>query len=158
PIFFGADAWIRRESKRVGCGRGFLICSDTSARCPPSGRLSRADRALSLSIRARSRAGHSTIFANESSSQSGDAMSRRLRKRRRTKGSTAPQLLYWGFLGVCGAIVFTSLLFWYFSKDLPSVDTLKEYKPPQVTKILDVKRRLIGELYTERRTVVPLDQ
>jgi penicillin-binding protein 1A len=54
-----------------------------------------------------------------------------------------------GLLGVVG-------LFSYYSRDLPSVTALKRYDPPQVSRVLDRKGRVIAELFEERRTVVPM--
>ncbi len=48
--------------------------------------------------------------------------------------------------------------FWYFSRDLPSVQTLQNYRPPQTTRVLDRQGRLIGEIFRERRTVVPMER
>lgn len=47
-------------------------------------------------------------------------------------------------------------LFAYYGRDLPKVDSL-HYDPPQISRVLDRKGRLIAELFTERRTVVPMD-
>ncbi|MGB9807482.1 MAG: penicillin-binding protein 1A [Thermosulfidibacteraceae bacterium] len=42
--------------------------------------------------------------------------------------------------------------------DLPTVKELKKYTPPLVTEVYDVKGRLIGELYEERRFYVPIEK
>ncbi|MCS6799377.1 MAG: PBP1A family penicillin-binding protein [Myxococcota bacterium] len=49
-------------------------------------------------------------------------------------------------------------LFWYHGRDLPSVDRLRHYRPPQTTRVLDRHGRPIGEIFTERRTVVPMER
>jgi len=46
----------------------------------------------------------------------------------------------------------------YFSRDLPSVGTLRDYKPPQTTRVYDRNRKVIGEIFAERRTVIPMSQ
>ncbi len=46
----------------------------------------------------------------------------------------------------------------YFSKDLPSLDTIREYQPSLVTKIYGEDRQLVGQFFIERRVLVPLDQ
>ena len=46
----------------------------------------------------------------------------------------------------------------YFSRDLPSVSTLRDYKPPQTTRVYDRNRKVIGEIFAERRTVIPMSQ
>jgi len=40
--------------------------------------------------------------------------------------------------------------------NLPKIDTLENYTPPLVTRIYDIHGELVTELYTERRTVIPL--
>ncbi|HSN84244.1 MAG TPA: PBP1A family penicillin-binding protein [Polyangiales bacterium] len=46
----------------------------------------------------------------------------------------------------------------YFSRDLPSVSTLRDYRPPQTTRVYDRHRKVIGEIFTERRTVIPMSE
>ncbi len=46
---------------------------------------------------------------------------------------------------------------WYCARGLPSVETLGKYKPPTVTVVYDSKERLLGEIYDQRRYVVPLE-
>ncbi|MFI5305706.1 MAG: penicillin-binding protein 1A [Polyangiales bacterium] len=53
-------------------------------------------------------------------------------------------------LGVVG-------VFSYYSKDLPSVSALRRYDPPQVSRVVDRKGRVIAEIFDERRTVVPME-
>jgi penicillin-binding protein 1A len=43
----------------------------------------------------------------------------------------------------------------YFSSGLPDLESLADYHPPVVTRILDADGKVIGEIFTERRTVVP---
>jgi penicillin-binding protein 1A len=51
-----------------------------------------------------------------------------------------------------------TLAFYYYSRDLPSTGRLGErYAPPQMTRILARDGTLIGSIFSERRTVVPLD-
>ena len=47
---------------------------------------------------------------------------------------------------------------WYFSRGLPSVDVLSDYQPPQTTLVLDRHGDTIGEIFTERRTVIPMSK
>jgi penicillin-binding protein 1A len=49
-------------------------------------------------------------------------------------------------------------LFAYYSQGLPSVASLENYDPPQVSRVVDRKGRLIAEVFHERRTVVPLEK
>jgi penicillin-binding protein 1A len=48
-------------------------------------------------------------------------------------------------------------IFYAFSRDLPAIGPLLEgYDPPQTTRVLAADGTVIGELFDERRTVVPL--
>ena len=49
------------------------------------------------------------------------------------------------FVGVIG----------YYSRDLPSVEALRDYRPPIVTQIYASDGRLVGEVYEKQRYVVP---
>ncbi len=46
----------------------------------------------------------------------------------------------------------------YYSRDLPDVSRLREYRPAQVTRVVDRHGEVLGELFEERRTVVPLSR
>jgi penicillin-binding protein 1A len=68
-----------------------------------------------------------------------------------------------GFLWLClGAAVFGCaailLAYVYFSQDLPSVDSIKNYRPKTVTFFYSDDGRVIGEFYKEKRLVVPLSR
>ncbi len=54
-----------------------------------------------------------------------------------------------------GLLSFSGLL-WYYGADLPKTSELKHYNPPQVTRILARDGMVLGELFVERRTVVPI--
>jgi len=56
-----------------------------------------------------------------------------------------------GFLGLGG-------LFWYYGRDLPDVTQLRDYAPAQTTRVVDRDGELIGEVFTERRTVVEMER
>jgi penicillin-binding protein 1A len=58
---------------------------------------------------------------------------------------------------VLGLIVFFSVVA-YYSRDLPTIDSLKNYRPPQISRVVDRKGRPIAEWFTERRTVVPMSK
>lgn len=49
-------------------------------------------------------------------------------------------------------------LFSYYAQDLPSVQELRSYNPPQTTRVLDRNGVVIGTLFEERRTVVPMER
>jgi penicillin-binding protein 1A len=46
----------------------------------------------------------------------------------------------------------------YFSRDLPSVSLLRDYKPPQTTRVYDRNKKVIGQIFAERRTVIPMSK
>lgn len=43
-------------------------------------------------------------------------------------------------------------------RDLPSIDTLENYTPPLITKILDRRGETVSELFTERRVMTPISE
>ena len=49
-------------------------------------------------------------------------------------------------------------MFWYFSRQLPTIEALQHYRPPQISRIVDRRGNLIAESYSERRTVVTMDR
>ncbi|HEY3805363.1 MAG TPA: transglycosylase domain-containing protein [Kofleriaceae bacterium] len=70
-------------------------------------------------------------------------------------------LVKWGVIATVAAAALgcatIALVFWMYGRDpkLPNINRLEDYHPKQVTTILDANDRRIGELYTERRTLVP---
>jgi penicillin-binding protein 1A len=50
------------------------------------------------------------------------------------------------------------LLLEHYERDLPSTAELKNYDPPQVTRVLARDGSLLAELFVERRTLVPIDR
>jgi len=55
-------------------------------------------------------------------------------------------------------IVSGLLVYYYFSYDLPSIESLKNYKPPTVTRFYSDDGEVIGEFSYERREVISLDR
>lgn len=60
-------------------------------------------------------------------------------------------------LGMLAIIAFAGALA-YYGRDLPDVQRLRDYRPAQTTRVLDRNGQTIGEVFTERRTVIPSDQ
>jgi penicillin-binding protein 1A len=60
-------------------------------------------------------------------------------------------------LGFFGAVAFVVFLFTYYGSDskMPNISRLDEYRPKQVTRILDRNNVPIGEMGSEKRTVIP---
>lgn len=63
-------------------------------------------------------------------------------------------------LGVVGSIGTVVGVFWYYGRDLDALneEELRNYRPPQITRILARDGRLIGEIFTERRTFIEYEQ
>jgi penicillin-binding protein 1A len=74
------------------------------------------------------------------------------------------KLVKWGFFVglflVASAAATLAGMFWVYGSDpnLPRIADLKDYKPKQTTRILAADGKVVGELYVERRTYVPIDQ
>ena len=45
----------------------------------------------------------------------------------------------------------------YFAAGLPTTEALQNYEPPTVTEVYDHKGVIMGEIYEQRRYVLPLD-
>ena len=79
---------------------------------------------------------------------------------KRTKRRTGSVALLPKLIG--GALIIGALLvlggYAYFSRDLPSVTSLRDYTPPQTTRVYDRNKKVIGEIFAERRTVIPMSR
>lgn len=78
----------------------------------------------------------------------------------RTRRQTALRVL--GIVALVGAVAFLAGLAYLWPRcsgaDCPSVAALREYTPPQASRVFDGRNRLIAHLAPERRIVVPLDR
>ncbi len=54
--------------------------------------------------------------------------------------------------------VFGVASYFYFTHDLPSIETLRNYKPSAISKIFSEDGEVIGEFSYEKREVVSLDR
>jgi penicillin-binding protein 1A len=61
-------------------------------------------------------------------------------------------------LAACGIVGTTTLsvVIWYFSRDLPSIELLQNYQPSLVTTVYSDDRQPIGQFFIERRILTPL--
>jgi penicillin-binding protein 1A len=59
-------------------------------------------------------------------------------------------------VGVLGLTV-AGGAYWHYSQDLPTVEVLRAYQPPTVTVVTDTKGEILGEIFDQRRYVVPID-
>lgn len=68
------------------------------------------------------------------------------------------RLLILGAVGVVLAVAVGVGAYFYFSRDLPSVEALRTYQPPQVTKVTCADGTVCAEFYLERRTLVRIEE
>jgi penicillin-binding protein 1A len=61
-------------------------------------------------------------------------------------------------LALCLAMVPVYLLYRHITHDLPTNEALRTYQPPTVTEVYDYKGALLGEIYEQRRYVLPLEE
>ena len=61
-------------------------------------------------------------------------------------------------ISITALMVFGVASYFYFTHDLPSIATLKNYKPSTLTKIFSEEGEIIGEFFYEKREVVSLDR
>jgi penicillin-binding protein 1A len=61
-------------------------------------------------------------------------------------------------ISITALMVFGVASYFYFTHDLPSIETLKNYKPSTITKIFSEEGEIIGEFFYEKREVVSLDR
>ena len=62
------------------------------------------------------------------------------------------------FIGIIGAIIVGGIAFFVFSSGLPSVDSLKTYKPPLESRVYASNFQLVSTLGAEHSIYVPYDQ
>jgi penicillin-binding protein 1A len=55
-------------------------------------------------------------------------------------------------------VIFGMLSYLYFTYNLPSIEALKNYKPPIITRFFSEEGEVVGEFFIERREVVSLDR
>jgi penicillin-binding protein 1A len=53
-------------------------------------------------------------------------------------------------------LVATGIVVWNTLSDLPNLDALKNYQPPQSTIVLDRNQQVVGRFYDEKRTVISI--
>lgn len=87
-------------------------------------------------------------------------MAKTKRKRSGASPTRAQKLKRWlfisGSVAAAGLSVVVAYLI-YLSASLPNIESLEDYAPPQSTRIFSDDGQLVGELYTERRRVAPIE-
>jgi penicillin-binding protein 1A len=64
------------------------------------------------------------------------------------------RLLVLAAVGVVLLVAVVAGTYFYFARDLPSVESLRHYNPPQVSKVTCADGSICAEFYSERRTVI----
>src|SRR5258706_15223649 len=62
-----------------------------------------------------------------------------------------------GFFPVLGMLLIAAVVL-YYSRSLPSLETLERIEPNLITKVYDRDTTLVHEFYTQRRIWTPADQ
>lgn len=64
-----------------------------------------------------------------------------------------------GIIIVCGLLVAAvgGAFVWKVTRDLPQFMTLKDYKPPIITKVYDDQGEIIGEFFKQKRILTPIE-
>ena len=83
-------------------------------------------------------------------------------KSRRGKKLTLRRLLYFFYTTVIifslVAGLFIGGMYFYFTKDLPKIWSLKDYRPPIITTVYSDDNRKIAEFFEHRRIVIPFSK
>jgi penicillin-binding protein 1A len=74
------------------------------------------------------------------------------------RGRLFLRLLVVGFFLASAALLGAVGVLAYYSRDLPTIEKIRDYKPRQTTRIVDRNGELLGEIFRERRVVVPMDK
>ena len=84
------------------------------------------------------------------------------RREKKAERGVAFTLFKWTLILFCGSGIIAAAglagLYFYISRDLPKIISLKDYTPSIVTSIFSDDGRKIGEFYNERRIVIPLSE
>jgi penicillin-binding protein 1A len=66
--------------------------------------------------------------------------------------------VFYGLILVLSVLagLFLGGAYFYFTKDLPQISSLKDYRPPIITTVYSDDNRKIAEFFKERRIIVPL--
>lgn len=67
-------------------------------------------------------------------------------------------LFLFPFLIILGVVFVYAIYFLFLIRELPSVESLKNYKPPLISTVFDRKGNKIGEFFKERRILVSYNQ
>jgi len=84
------------------------------------------------------------------------------KRAKRENGGIAAKLFrvcVWGVAAaIIAGVIAIGCVFFYLSKDLPKISTLKDYRPSVITTVYSDDNRKIAEFFKERRIVLPLSK
>jgi len=86
-----------------------------------------------------------------------------LKKRgRKSQRGFMPRIFRWLLMAFILILIIGSLgaagVYFYLSRNLPKIASLKDYRPPVITTVYSDDNRKIGEFFKEGRIVIPLSQ
>ena len=61
-------------------------------------------------------------------------------------------------MGIIAAALTIGAVFWIYGRDLPSHESLAQYKPPTISRIYSGEGRIIDEFARERRLFTPAEE
>lgn len=78
------------------------------------------------------------------------------KKPARAKRSWFKRLIVFGLVAFVIGVVTVAGVVVYFARDLPKFDSMRDYGPLRTTRVLAADGSIVGEIYVEHRTVVPM--
>lgn len=94
-------------------------------------------------------------------SSSQRSTTKEIRSKRAKKGPLRKLLyLFYAALAIVSVVLglVAGGMYFYFTKDLPKISSLKDYRPPVITTVCSDDNRKIGEFFRQRRIIVPLSK
>ena len=94
-------------------------------------------------------------------SSSQRSTTKEIRSKRAKKGPLRKLLyLFYATLAIVSVVLglVAGGMYFYFTKDLPKISSLKDYRPPVITTVCSDDNRKIGEFFRQRRIIVPLSK
>ena len=80
----------------------------------------------------------------------------------RNKGSFITNIFLWFIRLIVLIILSISItiggIYFYLSRDLPRISSLRDYRPPLITTVYSDDKRKIAEFYKERRIILPMSE
>lgn len=65
-------------------------------------------------------------------------------------------MIIFGIFSIIFGAISAFCIYYYYARNLPEIETLRDYKPNTITTVYSDDNRKIGEFYKQRRIVIPL--